>query len=333
MSNPNVEPTPAQLAAGLHEQHAVTRQLQQQLQQLQQQLQSQTNASPIPGQHESKQKDPTPIKPASFDGHPKSNPDRWLKEMERYLRVSHLNPDRWVEHCAAYLRESASTWMDEIEQSAEFEGIRWAAFCKLFIDRFRPLEASRTARSILKTIKQRTSVDEYNNRFREQIKYCSDMAMEDQLLSYCSGLKPEIESEIYRLDPKTVDEAMRSAVRLDMRMFIRQRERSNNGRFNSHPQRQGGYNRDGHQHANRGQQHGSSSAPMDLGAIDDNNSESERDTENEEGDLHGMHYTKGPTPGLSSDEFKRCRQAGICFKCKSKGHIARSCPSTQSKKA
>ena len=293
-----------------------------------------SNPSPIASQGagtyvESKQKDPAPVKPDTFDGHPKSNPDRWLKDMKRYLSVSGINKERWVQHCAAYLRDSASTWMDGIEAADPSLAMGWDNFTESFISRFRPLEASRTARVVLKTIKQRSSVDEYNNRFRDQIKYCSDMAMEDQLSLYFGGLKSEIETELYRADPSTLEEAMRLAVRMDMRLFIRNRERGSNGRFNNQHQRQQ-YQRPAGGH--------SGSAPMELGAVADQQNRNEgEDNESQTGEVNALpqgagRFAKGPTPNLSSEEFQRCRSAGICFRCKKSGHIARSCPSNPPKK-
>lgn len=338
MSNAS-EPTSAQLAAALQEQHAVTSALQQQLHQMQAQFQSlqqhNASASPSPGTFvESKQKEPAPVKPDTFDGHPKSNPDRWLKDMQRYLQVSGISGSLWVRHCAAYLRESASTWMDGVEALDEFRDMSWVAFCELFIARFRPLEASRTARVVLKTIKQRTSVDEYNNRFRDQIKYCSDMAMEDQLSLYSAGLKSEVEMELYRVDPSTLEEAMRVAVRMDLRMVARNRERNSNGRFNNNNNQ---HNR--HQYQRPAGGH-STSTPMDLSAIAAQQKEQSQegaDDDNDTGEVNALppgpgRFAKGPTPNLSSEEFQRCRQAGICFKCKKTGHIARSCPANPPKK-
>jgi hypothetical protein len=332
------EPTPAQLAAGLHESNAVIQHLQRQIQQLQQARAAETQSysltpSPAPGAG-NKEKEPTPVRPDTFDGAPKSNPDRWLKDMERYLKVSRIEESRWVLHSIAYLRESASTWVDILETTDGFSSMIWADFCKLFIDRFRPLEASRTARSILKTIRQRTSVDEYNNRFRDQIKYCSDMAMEDQLLAYMGGLKPDIESELYRQDPTTLEEAMRLAVRMDMRLFIRNRERNSNTRNNSNSHSNNNGARTSFPRSS--QQHTSGSAPMDLSSMGQDNHENEAgsDSETSSGTGTGATYamTKGPTPNLSSEEYARCRKAGICFRCKQKGHISRNCPSLPPKK-
>lgn len=332
----------AQLTTAFQEQQAMNASLQAQLQQMQQHLHNQqqqtvshsSSSSPSPGVGTfavHKGKEPAPVKPDTFDGHPKSNPDRWLKDMKRYLQVSDISVSRWVQHSAAYLRESASTWMDEIESLDPNLQMGWDSFSQLFISRFRPLEASRTARVVLKSIKQRMSVDDYNNRFRDQIKYCTDMAMEDQLSLYFAGLKPEIESELYRVDPSTLEEAMILAVRMDMRLFARNRERSasSNGRFNNQHQHQ-------RQQYQRPAGGNSGSAPMELGAVTDQQNGNEgADNGNETGELNAMppgRFAKGPTPNLSSEEFQRCRSAGICFKCKKTGHIARSCPSNPPKK-
>jgi len=321
-------PSPAELVAAWNESRVMIHHLQQQVQQLQ--AQQSSYASPVPPREPGEyKKEVAPVKPETFTGSAKSNPDRWLKEMERYLRVGGIPSDRWSYHASAYLRESASTWMESVERD-HADGLSWQTFQTLFLTRFRPLEASRTARSTLATLRQKTSVDDYNNRFRDLIKYCDDMALEDQLMAYQRGLKPDIESEVYRMDPKTLEEAMRVAVRADMRQFMRQRER--NGRFTFNGNNNNA-NRNGQFHSRRPfQSNNTGSAPMDLSAMQDGDVDVNTASDVEEGagevsalNSNSSRQVRGPTPNMSSDQLQHCRKNGLCFWCKSKGHMARDC--------
>jgi hypothetical protein len=118
---------------------------------------------------------------------------------------------------------------------------------------------------------------------------------------------------------------------MDMRLFIRNRERNGNGRHNNNGN--GNHPRPSFPRANH-QQGGAT--PMDLSAMGQENNDNQSGSDSESNSGSGSHgayaITKGPTPNLSSEEYARCRKAGICFRCKQSGHISRNCPTKPPKK-
>jgi hypothetical protein len=36
-------------------------------------------------------------------------------------------------------------------------------------------------------------------------------------------------------------------------------------------------------------------------------------------------FTGNKVPGISKEEYERCRKEGLCLKCKQSGHLARDC--------
>lgn len=285
-----------------------------------------------------------PMQPSSFNGSTGSNADQWLMEMERYFAVvllSEVDPRR-VPFASTFLKEGASTWYTSV--ATEFGGApSWIEFKQRFLLRFRPLAASRMARSAIRNLKQRFKVASYSAEFQKHLQLISDMSVADQIEFYISGLQSHLAMEVDRDEPKTLAAAMESAQRIEL-MLASRRGMSSFGRSRSFNPSSSYY-------------HSSSGArgdDMDLSALLETNWSQEDDNKNSASLLlrlaamfqrgggrggrggrggnngSGSLRTSRQVPNLSQDEFDRLSREGKCFRCKQTGHLARNCSSSSS---
>ena len=120
-----------------------------------------------------------PMAPSAFHGTASSNADQWLMEMERYFTVASLaevDPRR-VPFASTFLKEGASTWYTSVH--AEIAG--WNDFKQKFLQRFRPLAASRMARTAIRNLKQRFKVASYSAEFQKHMQHITDKSLADQI--------------------------------------------------------------------------------------------------------------------------------------------------------
>ena len=317
---PNVEPTYQQLAQAFTE-------LQQQLHQTKQQLNAANQRSL-----------PKPAKPNTFNGHPRANPDAWLFEMETYMEVAGVrgNPTR-VNFAVAFFREIASTWWSSVKRGSSAPA-EWEVFKERFLDRFRPVEASRTARVALFALRQRGSVADYTNAFLRHLQLIPDMAAADQIQTYLKGLQPHIWDEVDMKNPSSLDEAMSYAQRADLRRASRRQV------FASSSSRPSSELRPSWS-APRPTMY-QTSVPMELGYTSSNEPSEANNRYEEQGHIDSPQeasadpsaqlsaFASRPstrpaarTPAkLSPEDRERCLRDRLCFRCRRAGHVSARCP-------
>ena len=162
----------------------------------------------------------SPNRPSPFSGSIGSDAEHWLMEMERYFLASHSPLDSSsVLFASTYLRESASMWF-----SAKYKGMSqlpdtWNQFREEFLLRFRPFAAARTARASLRSLTQlqEGSVSAYSDSFLRLIQLLPDMHVQDQLDAYLHGLRPRLAEVVDRAEPKTLEAAIYTAQREEIR--------------------------------------------------------------------------------------------------------------------
>jgi len=277
--------------------------------------------------------------PSSFSGGVGVNPEQWLREMERYLRVTGADAAMWVPLASTYLKGGASVWFNTLDHATQ-EG-DWASFREAFHARFSPLDAARVARAALRKLRQRRNVAEYSTAFLKQIELIPDMSIADQLEYYINGLHARLADAVDRQHPKTLQEAMNQAQREELRQATRQTQGSTGARSSYYYPRPA---------------YSTSSYPdgdsMNLSVLEqeiDSLYALDQAPVSDEEHLHAlpMHRSGGPSmfrhgssssrqvsapssswrgvPGLTRDEFDRLSRENRCFNCKQPGHLARNC--------
>lgn len=294
-------------------------------------------------------RDLKPLKPSTFAGGAGANAEQWLLEMERYFQAADSPQSGRVLFASTFLKESASAWFNslwiEAEREVGIQSFTWPEFKERFRARFRPLAASRTARSILRALKQKYRVASYTDAFLKQMQLIPDMSMADQVDWYINGLQDRIAEEVDREDPNTLVEAMNLAQRAETRLATR-RGQSNSGRSytSSNPMSYRRTTEERYRHGGSGAAAAAAADDrMDLSTMDlDSHPE-----DGEDGDTVQVMQQHGPSgrgrggarrfmagnrvSNLSREEFDQLSREGKCFQCRQPGHLARNCPKSFAK--
>lgn len=291
-----------------------------------------------------------PAKPEPFRGYAKDNADLWVWSFEQFLSVCRIADADKVPLATTFLKEAAASWWKSEWSKPLVNGVRtliilengvqrdvnidlWPGFKAAFLARFRPLDASRAARTNLFTLRQTGSVQEYTNRFLKEMQLIHDMDSATQLSLYSKGLKPAIQIEINKADLTDLSQAMNLAARIDAITF----------RPSSHQQSNGWKGFGAGRGYGQGGSNSQSSVPMELGALmgqADSNGDVTVSMDVLNALFNRSSYNRGGrqnrsgagnrVPGLSKDEFDRLSKEGKCFRCKQAGHLARDCTARSS---
>jgi hypothetical protein len=331
--NSSSSPADAQVSQMVSQMQAHIQQLGAQIQHLQaqQQTTAAVNAATAAAAVSRVSKAVSPTKPDTFKGNPRDNADGWWWEMQTYMSICGIeDPDR-VPFASAFFRDSASSWLraetakpavrvvvDCHGNAVQVDTNTWEGFHVIFLARFRPLDAAKTARSNLFRLQQTGSVQDYSTRFLRELQLIDNMNVEDQLQFYVHGLKPHIALEVEKANATELSDAMNLAARMDRLTYRSRGPQSNNSTA------RGPWLQPTSAAASR-------SVPMELGNI-----ESSTDMEEGHGQLHAFYGQRRGgrgtgrrqrVPGVSKEVFDRCMQNGLCLKCQKPGHLARNCTS------
>jgi hypothetical protein len=203
-----------------------------------------------------------PAKPDTYSGSRRTPADVWLFGLETFFTATQIHVDEQrIGFAAAQLRDSAATWWRKtLHDKVEIK--TWEQFKDAFVKQFIPVAAKETARSMLYSMKQRSSVVGYCDAFTQCLLQLEsgNMALDDQMLLFKRGLDKTIAAHLSVMRPKTLEEAMSLAQQFEI-------ESRNNARFNG-----GGSSSQHPAHRNRafpprpfGHGGSGSSAPMELG--------------------------------------------------------------------
>lgn len=302
-------------------------------------------------------------KPSLFTGATRANVETWLFEVEQYLMAYGVtNDSQRIAFAAASLKGLAIQWWQNHCLLHPGLGLTWEQFKEEVRRRFQPVEASRTARVNLRSLKQGSkSVSEYCSAFYEQLQLIHDMSEADKVENFMMGLNSTIYAEVDRRDPLNLQDAMTFAQRTEIRSRVRAVQRGTSydsyrqNRFYNHT-RTNGHERSStssHEVSNAG----THSTPMELGRL---GLEEEAEEEGElewkeylsefaqeeysdvsgvdEEELHDNNDQQENNPQINAiaikgqlpkEEFLRLRKEGKCYHCKKPGHFKRQCPNLQ----
>ena len=297
--------------------------------------------------------------PSNFTGNSnETNVDSWLFEMEQYLDTTGVPDHLRINVVRNYLKQGALQWWFS-QSKLPTCPTTWEQFTIALKLRFQPIESARVARSQLRVITQaKSSVTEYASKFQSLLNRIPDMAEADQIEYFINGLRSQIQRDVVIQDPKTLQDAMIKAQKLDVLLQP--------SRF-SHVD---GFPSSSSSHSNASDfrpifpSSSSSSAvatPMELGNLNTAAEYEETPAEEtdaaldqeyarylQEGDeyepeqttteaedevdskvqLQAMHQRRtipSSFPPLTREEFDRCMEQRLCLRCKRPGHVSREC--------
>lgn len=211
--------------------------------------------------------------PSPFN--PTENPDSYMYTWQQLGRLVNIPPPLLWPTFASRQVGVVATWAQAHQAHCEREGRplpdTFEALADVFLERYRPVDARIDAQRRLDKLKQRTSVSKYTVEFDNVVLLLPSLDEHTRVHTYLRGLKPGVQHGVVSSGyPETLQEAKKRALALDELTY----------RFFSRPNTSS---------------HGAT--PMDLGAINSNNTRRE-------------------------DDFRN----GLCFTCHKAGHRAANCP-------
>jgi Ty3 transposon capsid-like protein len=185
---------------------------------------------------------PKPSKPPSFAGERGESIDTWIKQVERYFRLSDIPEGDQVEWGASFLTRNAASWFEVENQRAETAGndLTWTVFTRAIRKRFKPANAAENAREKLGRLKQTGSVTAYAHAFRIIMQDLPDMHENDALHYFKKGLKENVAIQVGLRNPLNVPEAEQMAETIDNILFEHRGYRESSRNYSTPNRKPGG---------------------------------------------------------------------------------------------
>ncbi|KAL4591834.1 hypothetical protein LXL04_004807 [Taraxacum kok-saghyz] len=144
-----------------------------------------------------------------FDG---SNPDGWILRAERYFRFYKLPEEDKIEAAVVSLEGDALLWYQWEHGRRPIRG--WEELKAVILRRFRSVAAGKLYEQWL-TVSQTGTVTEYQRKFIEFSAPLSGVTEEVAMGQFINGLKKEIRAEVRVMNPRSLDQAMELAIRIE----------------------------------------------------------------------------------------------------------------------
>jgi Ty3 transposon capsid-like protein len=214
--------------------------------------------------------------PSNYTGNRTVNVETWLFEMSQYLDTNNVtNSTQRISVASSYFKESAlQWWVNQCRSSSPpLNNWSWPQFISAVRERFQPLAASRTARAQLRNLRQSNmSVAEYSNKFYQLVQLITDMSEVDQTELFIYGLRNHLSREVDMKEPRTLQEAMTTAQKVETLLDNRRSHFSaNESRGPPHISRRPNYrplfSTTSNSSSFSNSSNSSSSSPMELGNV------------------------------------------------------------------
>lgn len=293
--------------------------------------------------------------PSVFSGRTGAAVDEWIEEMKKQFT---FYPDYFdgdeakISHALMYVAPTVTAWYRTCSEEHRVAGtpiVTWAGFVVVLLERYQPVSASMTARANLDRLTQTGNVAGYTSIFYSNMNYIKDMGAADQVHQYTRGLKQALRFEVVKQKPRTLTEAANIAITAEAMITTSSNSSSSSSNFTYRP------SRSGYSGAGAG-----SAAPMDVnllgqepvdGTVHERTDPNADSSSREEllsmvrnlqtqmqsrQSLNAMfggqdHRARDGTssgtkvPGISKEDYERCRRENVCLRCKEPGHIASKC--------
>jgi len=257
----------------------------------------------------------------------------WLRAVRQqfkwYGRDMFPDDESRIEYAALHLKDGALEWWQSIDQS---EIKTWDEFVACLQRRYQPRLAADAARVRIAALKQRGTVSKLCSEMQQLLVYVPTMHLDDRLFFFKQALDAPIAAKVAEQHPESLEEAMEAAVQAEMYLGRSNSNGNQYGRSFFKP-------RSGGQGPATG---GGSSAPMELSninqaAADSSSSDAQPPTQEQllalwaeaQGKDHALNavFSRGgaKVPGISKEDYERCRRENRCLRCKQPGHVARDC--------
>jgi recombinational DNA repair protein RecR len=141
--------------------------------------------------------------------------------MEQYYELCPVPENRKAIFAGSFLRNHAAMWWQTQHEQLILQpaDVQWDLFKQTLQAQFQPVNSTKTARTRLDQLKQKTSVRIYNTEFRELMVQLPDMHEEDRIHTYLRGLKAHVASQVAMQQPATLLQAQGLADTADVIQF------------------------------------------------------------------------------------------------------------------
>lgn len=290
--------------------------------------------------------------------------DTWLRSVRKQFEWygSSMFPDdaSRIRYAALHLEGAALEWWDSEDQNLI---TTWQEFVARMHDRYRPKQAAEVARQHLATLKQTGGVSQLCNKMLQLLAHVPTMHEDDKIFTFKQALDKNLAAKVAEKEPKTLHDAMYIAVQAELYVG-RAGSRHVGGFFNNFGNRGGYPSRGassssssmhapmevnhigladdeeeddgtpsvGHRGKPIGEASGTSEREQQLMAMVQQLQQQQHSLaaafQKRGGGDHRKHNSGASgakVPGVSKEEYERCRKEGLCLKCKEAGHLARDC--------
>jgi hypothetical protein len=208
--------------------------------------------------------------------------EEWIDEVEKQQRFFHIAEGEKVETAVMLLKGHAAHWWSTLSAKGEDTAV-WAEFVTKLKEMFQPISSVDKARTALDNCVQGSrSVQVYTDQFNRWLAFLPRMEADDQKHRYTTNLHPSIQKEVLKAKAKNLQEAIHAAVAAEAYGNL---SRTKMGGYYPAPRVYNG-----------GGNGGSSSTPMELSNLNQENEHAPSEIDN----LGGSAPSSGGAVGSSS---------------------------------